>query len=120
MFLSNPFKIRILFDKENAIIMGFMYILKCCDDSYYTGSTVNLERRFLQHINGQGANYTKKRLPVELMYFEEYARIDEAFYREKQIQGWTHGKKKALIEGRYDDLPALARKIWRRVTSIRN
>ncbi len=58
--------------------MGFMYILKCSDGSYYTGSTVNLEIRLYQHQHGEGANYTKKRLPAELIYFE-YSRIDEAF-----------------------------------------
>jgi putative endonuclease len=77
---------------------GYMYILECSDGTYYTGSTVNLERRLFQHKNGEGANYTKKRLPVNLVYFEEYTRIDEAFYREKQVQNWSHAKKKALIE----------------------
>jgi len=76
---------------------GYMYILKCADGSYYTGSTTNLERRLSQHQLGEGANYTKKRLPVELVYFEEYSRIDEAFYREKQVQGWSRRKKEALI-----------------------
>lgn len=71
-----------------------MYILKCADDSYYTGSTTDLELRLKQHQNGEGANYTKKRLPVKLVYFEEYSRIDEAFYREKQVQGWKRRKKK--------------------------
>jgi len=46
---------------------------------------------------------------VKLVYYEEYDRIDEAFYREKQIQGWSRKKKKALVEGRLNDLPALAR-----------
>lgn len=50
---------------------GFMYILKCADDSYYTGSKVDLHRRFKQHQAGEGANHTKKRLPVELIYVEE-------------------------------------------------
>ena len=44
----------------------------------------------------------KKRLPVELVYYEEYSRIDFAFYREKQIQGWRREKKEALINGEYD------------------
>ena len=78
---------------------GFTYILKCSDDSYYTGSTKNLERRIDQHNSGNGANYTRKRTPVELVYFEEYPRIDEAYYREKQIQKWSRGKKEALIKG---------------------
>ncbi|MCX7879010.1 MAG: GIY-YIG nuclease family protein, partial [Ignavibacteria bacterium] len=52
--------------------------------------------------------------PVELVYYEEYDRIDEAFYREKQIQGWSRRKKEALIEKRYEDLPKLAKKVWRK------
>ena len=83
---------------------GYMYILRCADGSYYTGSTTDLQRRLLQHQNGEGANYTRKRLPVELVYYEEYDRIDEAFYREKQVQGWSRKKKEALIEGKFEKL----------------
>lgn len=85
-----------------------MYILKCSDSTYYTGSTKNLERRLIQHQNGEGANYTKKRLPVELVYFEEYNRIDEAFYREKQVQGWSRNKKEAIINKYYEKLNPLS------------
>ena len=88
---------------------GFMYILLCADGSYYTGSTTDLERRLEQHQNGEGANHTKKRLPVSLLYYEEYSRIDEAFYREKQVQGWSRKKKEALIEVKSDLLPLLAK-----------
>ena len=94
--------------------MPFLYILKCKDKSYYTGSTVNLNRRLAEHKLGLGANYTKKRLPVELVYYEEYNRIDEAFYREKQVQGWSRKKKIALIESNLTDLPKLAKKIFRK------
>jgi len=87
---------------------GWMYILKCSDGSYYTGSTNNLEFRLCQHENGEGANHTKRRLPVKLVYFEEYPRIDDAFYREKQIQGWNRRKKEALINGENRSLPKLA------------
>src|SRR3954469_20798649 len=87
---------------------GYMYILKCADGSYYTGSTRDLEKRLLQHQNGEGANHTKKRLPVELVYYEEFQRIDEAFYREKQVQGWRREKKEALIKEHQDLLPLLA------------
>lgn len=66
---------------------GYTYILQCADGSYYTGSTKDLDIRIAQHQSGEGANYTAKHLPVKLVYFEEYGRIDEAFYREKQIQG---------------------------------
>ena len=93
---------------------GFMYILECADRSYYTGSTKDLEIRLLEHQNGQGANYTKNRLPVELVYFEEYESIEEAFYREKQVQGWSHRKKEALIEGKPELLPQLAKKIFKK------
>ena len=86
-----------------------MYILLCSDGSYYTGSTIDLERRLEQHQNGEGANHTKKRLPVTLVYYEEYPRIDTAFYREKQVQGWNRKKKEALIEGNSNLLPELAK-----------
>jgi putative endonuclease len=88
---------------------GYMYILVCADGSYYTGSTKDLKRRLEQHQNGEGANHTKKRLPVTLVYYEEYTRIDHAFYREKQVQGWSRKKKEALIEGKYELLPELAK-----------
>ena len=87
---------------------GWTYILLCNDGSYYTGSTIDLEVRILEHQKGQGANHTKKRLPVTLVYYEEYQRIDEAFYREKQIQGWSRKKKEALIDGHPELLPTLA------------
>jgi putative endonuclease len=87
---------------------GYMYILECADNSYYTGSTNDLERRLWEHQNMFGANYTMKRLPVKLIYYEEYSRIDEAFYREKQVQGWSRKKKEALINGKPELLPKLA------------
>jgi putative endonuclease len=88
---------------------GYMYILLCANGSYYTGSTIDLERRLAQHQNGEGANHTKKHLPVNLVYYEEYPRIDTAFYREKQVQGWSRKKKEALIEGNSELLPELAK-----------
>lgn len=77
---------------------AYTYILECSDGSYYTGSTKYLDIRIAQHQAGEGANHTRKHLPVKLIYYEEFQRIDEAFYREKQIQGWSRAKKKALIE----------------------
>jgi putative endonuclease len=85
-----------------------MYILLCADGSYYTGSTKDLERRLAQHQNGEGANYTKKRLPVKLVYWEEFDRIDSAFHREKQVQAWSRAKKEALIAKQVWKLPELA------------
>lgn len=94
--------------------MAYMYILKCSNGTYYTGSTRNLRKRINEHQAGLGANYTRKHLPVELMYFEEYQSVKQAFEREKQIQGWSHTKKEALIEGRISDLPKLAKKVFRK------
>jgi putative endonuclease len=92
--------------------MPFMYILKCSDDSYYTGSTIDMTMRLAWQKAGHGANYTKKRLPVELVFVQEFERIDEAFSREKQVQKWSRKKKESLIEGRENELPLLAKKKW--------
>ena len=88
---------------------GYTYILLCSNGQYYTGSTTDLERRLAQHQAGEGANFTRKHRPVKLVWFEEFPRIDQAFYREKQIQGWRREKKEALIKGEYDKLPGLAK-----------
>jgi len=88
---------------------GYMYILECADGSYYTGSTVDLDKRLAQHQNGEGSNHTRKHLPVKLVYFEEHKTISKAFYREKQIHGWRREKKEALIKNSPESLPFLAR-----------
>lgn len=88
---------------------GYMYILRCSNGNYYTGSTKYLELRIAQHQNGEGANYTRKHGPVELVYFEVFDRIDTAFYREKQIQGWSRQKKEALFVSDYDLIHELAK-----------
>ena len=87
---------------------GYMSILECCDGTFYTGSTKDLELRLNQHQNGVGANYTARRLPVKLLYYEEFQRIDDAFYKEKQVQGWSRKKKEALIKNNYSDLVKFA------------
>ena len=91
-----------------------MYILLCNDGSYYTGSTSNLHKRIKQHFAGDGANHTKKHPPVKLLYYEEFSRIDDAFYREKQVQGWSRKKKEALINGEYEKLPELSKSYSKR------
>ena len=88
--------------------MPYMYILECSDGSLYTGSTKNLPRRLWQHQNGLGANHTKKRLPVKLVYAEHYDHVADAFYREKQVQGWSRKKKIALMSSEWDELHILA------------
>ena len=86
-----------------------MYILKCADGSYYVGSTWDLERRLAQHNRGEGASYTRRRRPVELVYAEDCDRIADAFVREKQVQNWGRAKREALIAGDENALKRLSR-----------
>ncbi len=78
---------------------AYMYILLCGNGQFYVGSTKNLDRRLEEHHMGLGSNFTKKHLPLKLMYFEELDSITLAFNREKQIQNWSQAKKEALING---------------------
>ena len=87
-----------------------MYILECSDGSYYVGSTKDLEYRLSEHQEGKGANYTARRLPIKLVYSEEYERVSHAYAREKQVQNWSRVKREALISGNQEILPGLAKK----------
>ena len=93
---------------------AFVYMLRCSDDSLYVGSTRDLSSRLFQHQIGMGAAYTGDRLPVELVWHEEYEKVSHAFAREKQIQNWSRKKRLALIDGDYEALPALAKKDFSR------
>jgi len=66
-----------------------MYILRCANGEYYTGSTNDLEKRLAQHTKGEGSNFTWKFLPFQLVYQEEFDNIGAAFKREQQIKGWS-------------------------------
>ncbi|WP_067429618.1 GIY-YIG nuclease family protein [Nocardioides jensenii] len=90
--------------------MAFTYMLLCSDNTYYVGSTRHLEKRLEQHRVGKGADYTRRRLPVKLVWFEEHENVGLAFAREKQVQNWSRAKREALAEGRWGDLASLARK----------
>ncbi len=111
-FLQNCEVSRGTNDVEFCEMKGFTYILECIDNTYYTGSTKNIQRRLMQHKQGMGANYTKQRRPLTLVYIELHPRIDLAFHREKQIQAWSHQKKKALIENQPKELIAWAKKCF--------
>ena len=78
--------------------MNYVYILRCSDDSLYTGWTNNLEKRIKAHSNGKGAKYTKARLPVELVYFEEFEDKIQAMRREYAIKKLTRKEKLLLIK----------------------
>ena len=78
--------------------MPYTYILRCNDGSLYTGSAKDLAKRILLHQSGKGAKYTRSHLPVELVYYEEYAQFNEALRREKEIKSWPRSKKLKLLE----------------------
>ena len=89
----------------------FVYILKCSDNSYYTGITSNLTERFLEHQNGiYPESYTFKRRPVELVFYSKFTNVEIAIEKEKQIKKWSKAKKEALINNEFEKLPNLAKK----------
>jgi putative endonuclease len=89
---------------------GYMYILRCADDSYYVGSTREITYRVRQHQDGEGAAYTSRRLPVELVFVQPCESIVQAYWFEKRVQGWSRAKREALINGQLHLLPQLAKK----------
>ena len=80
--------------------MNYTYILKCKDDSLYTGWTNDLKKRISFHNAGKGAKYTKARRPVELVYYEEFQTREEAMKREYAIKQLSRKEKEALIKTR--------------------
>ena len=73
--------------------MWFVYILLCSDNSLYTGSTNNLQKRFLSHKNGKGGRYTRSHKPIKLIYSEELSSKSEALKREIEIKSLSRQKK---------------------------
>ena len=84
-------------DKQNQHQGNYTYIVKCSDETLYTGWTNNLKKRLEAHNSGKGAKYTKNRRPVELVYFDEYDTKQEAMKREYAIKQLSRQKKLALI-----------------------
>ena len=78
--------------------MNYTYILKCADGTLYCGWTNNLEKRLKSHNEGKGAKYTRSRLPVILVYYEEFETSRQAQSREVKIKRLTRAQKLELIE----------------------
>ena len=78
--------------------MNYVYILKCADESLYTGYTNDLKKRIKTHNSGKGAKYTRCRLPVEVVYYENYESKNEAMKREYFIKQMNRADKIKLIE----------------------
>lgn len=79
-------------------MIWFIYILECADKSYYCGITNNLDKRFIKHSTGKGAKYTRSRLPLKLIYIEEYESKSLAAKREYEIKKLTRLEKELLIK----------------------
>lgn len=83
----------------------YVYILKCSDNTYYTGITNNPERRLIQHQRGlKKDSYTSSRLPVELVYNDLFTDFNLAIEWEKKIKNWSRAKKEALIKQNWNKL----------------
>ncbi|MGC2166361.1 MAG: GIY-YIG nuclease family protein [Gallionella sp.] len=87
----------------------WVYILRCSDNSYYTGHTDNLETRLSEHQHGKGSAYTSARLPVELVFSQECTTRDEALAAERQIKGWSLKKEEAMMRGDWAEVSRLAK-----------
>ncbi len=81
-----------------VMILFYVYMLKCSDNTLYTGYTVNLEARINSHNKGKASKYTRGRLPVELVYYEELSSKSEALKRECAIKKLTRNEKLELIK----------------------
>lgn len=80
----------------------FVYIVKCANESYYTGISTNVERRILEHNSKLGAKSLRGKLPVALVYRETFDNQTQAAKREREIKGWSR-KKKILLIGVYPE-----------------
>ena len=88
----------------------WVYILRCADKSYYTGHKDNLEKRIAEHQAGEYNSYTSTRLPVVVVFSQEFCSREEALVCERQIKGWSREKKEALMRGDWAEVSRLARK----------
>ncbi len=88
--LSNAASKYRLYSHQN---IWYLYILLCNDGSLYTGISNNLEKRFLDHINGKGGRYTRSHKPIKIIHSEELPTQSEALKREIQIKSWRRKKK---------------------------
>ena len=90
--------------------MGFwVYIMRCADNSYYTGHTDDLEKRIAEHHTGKREGYTSTRLPVTLVFSQEFPTREEALTCERQVKGWSRSKKEAMMRGDWVEVSRLAR-----------
>ena len=85
------------FRKRQGSPTWFVYILKCCDGTFYTGITNDLVRRVNMHNKGTASKYTRIRRPVELLYQERYQTRTEALVRECEVKSFPKMRKEELV-----------------------
>lgn len=76
----------------------YAYMLRCNDNSIYSGYTTDLDRRLEVHNSGKGSKYTRARLPVKLEYFEEFDDKKDALKREREFKKYSHTEKEKMIQ----------------------
>jgi predicted GIY-YIG superfamily endonuclease len=84
------------------------YMLECADGSFYAGHTDDLDLRYAQHQSGELKCYASSRLPVRLLWSQEFATREEALTAERQVKGWSRKKKQALCRGDWVEIQRLA------------
>ena len=84
--------------------MYYIYIVRCQDDTYYTGFTNNIEKRIRAHNEKKGAKYTRGRTPVKLIYYEEFESKTEALKREYEVKKLSRKQKELLVSKLRQDL----------------
>ena len=88
----------------------WVYILRCADNSYYTGHTDNLEKRIGEHETGAIPScYTFSRRPLELVFSQDCATREEALAAERQVKGWSRKKKEAMMRADWEEVARLAK-----------
>ena len=93
-----------------SIMPWYVYILECAGGHCYVGHTEDLEARFKAHLAGVGADFTRRHLPLRIVFTEEFLEESSAVRREGQLKRWSRAKKLALAAGEFDKVHQLARR----------
>ena len=97
----------------------YVYMLRCSDNSIYTGKSTDLDWRYIQHQEGFGGDYTSRRRPLTLIWSADFPTEHEAFLVERQIKGWTRAKKEALVRGDFGLIHELAKSTAKKLDDSR-
>ena len=82
----------------DGFMSHYFYLARCSDHSLYAGTCVDVKAREAKHNDGTGAKYTRSRLPIAIIYSEEFETLSEARSREAIVKGWTKEEKETLIK----------------------